>query len=45
MVIVARTTPLRMPTVTPTSVQAHRRSTIKIAQAAATLCKPKDERK
>jgi len=41
IVIVARTTPLSTPTLTPTSVQAHRRSTIRIAQAAATLCKPR----
>ena len=41
IVIVARTTPFKIPTVTPTSVHVQRRRTIKIAQAAATLCKPK----
>lgn len=30
-----------MPTVTPTNVQAHKSRTIRIAQAAATLCKPR----
>jgi hypothetical protein len=41
IVIVARTTLLRIPTVTPTSVQTQRRRTINIAHDAATLCRPR----
>jgi hypothetical protein len=40
-VIVAKTTPLRMPTIIPTNVQVQRRRLITIAQDAAVLCRPK----